>query len=179
MTGPIRGDISFLCGTLISVKTPFSPLRTSWITSESLKCEINVEFKLQWVTRFDTSLNWENYCILNIYDKSTLPFTGLFLCRNISGKPESSDQQKYCRLVSMCKCVNVASDCVAEFMHKNGFECLQCVSKFSLSTPLKPTDTLGQRDFICLLHSAVSGPSRSRMIDRPRSGQAGLNLSIT
>lgn len=51
------------------------------------------------------------------------------------------------------------SDCVAEFMHECGFECLRSVSKFSLSTPLKPTDTLGQRDFISLFTLLCLGPA--------------------
>lgn len=62
-----------------------------------------------------------------------------------------------------------ASDLAAVFMHECDSESLQCVSKFCLSTPLKPTYTLRQGDFIFLLHSAVSVLGHSRMIDRPRS----------
>ncbi len=55
-------------------------------------------------------------------------------------------------------CVS-ASDCVVELMHECDFECRPCVSKFSLSTPLKPTDTLGQRDFISLFTLLCLGPA--------------------
>lgn len=53
------------------------PLLTSWLILKSLKCDISVEFKVEWLTRLDSPLNIENYDILNIYDESTLNLRGL------------------------------------------------------------------------------------------------------
>lgn len=71
MTGTIRGDISFfMCDTYNRENASFLP-PTSWLMSQSSRCEIAVEFKVGCITRFDKCFNLENYCILNIYDKGT------------------------------------------------------------------------------------------------------------